>query len=118
MKWVHVLLLGTLILHFMFSYIVCIVVAGAVPVPGVESSGDSDVFVCEVAVDTPAPVSDAVSELPGVSSKRDRTQHGRVPVGVEASVVYNDWEKRTLNFHVHSAFYVFFVLCDFGRGVV
>ena len=76
MKWVHVLLLGTLVLHFLFSYIGCILVAGAVPGPGVESFEDSDVFVCEVAVHTPAPVSDAVSELPGVSSKRGRTQHG------------------------------------------
>ena len=68
------------------------------PGPGTESSEDSDVFVCEVAGDTPAPVSDAVSELPGVSSKRGRTQHGRVAVGVEASVVYNDWENDMLNF--------------------
>ena len=118
MKWVHVLFLGTLVLHVLFSYIVGIVVAGAGPGPGVESSGDSDVFVCEVAVDTPAPVSDAVSELPGVSSKRGRTQHGRVAVGVEASVVYNEWENGTLNFHVHSALYVLFVLCRFARGVV
>ena len=52
------------------------------PGPGIESSEDSDVFVCEVAGDTPASVSDAVSELPGVSSKRGRTKHGRVAVGV------------------------------------
>ena len=98
---------------FPVLHIVCVAVAGAEPGPGVESSGNSDVFVCEVAVDTPALVSDAISELPGVSSKRGRTQHGRVAVGVEASVVYNDWENCTLNFHVHSALYVIFVLCYF-----
>ena len=89
------------------------------PGPGIESSEDSDVFVCEVAGDTPAPVSDAVSEQPGVSSKRGRTQHGQVTVGVEASVVYNDWENGTLNFHFHSSLYALFVLCTFfAHGAV
>ena len=99
MKWVHLLLLGTLVLHFLVSHTsFCITVTGAEPGPGVGSSEDSDVFVCEAAIDTPAPVSNAVSELPGESSKRGRTQHARAAVGVEASVVYNDWEKGTLKF--------------------
>ena len=111
MKWVHVLLAGTLVLHFLLF------------IPWLfyscwSSAEDSDVFVCEVAGDTPAPVSDAVSELPGESSKRGRTQHGRVAVGVEASVVYNDWENGTLNFHFHSALYALFVLCTFAHGAV
>ena len=88
------------------------------PGPGIESSEDNDVFVCERAGDTPAPVSDAVSELPGVSSKRGRTQHGRVAVGVEASVVYNEWENGTLNFHFHSSLYAYFVLYTFAHVVV
>ena len=46
--------------------------------------------VCEDAVDTPAPESGVSSVLPAETSLHSRTQHGRIAVGVEASVVYND----------------------------
>ena len=65
--------------------------------PRVHSSEDSDVFICEDAVGTPAPESDAVSVFPAETSGRTRTQHGRAAVGVEASVVYNDWDTGMLN---------------------
>ena len=71
----------------------CFVVTGLDSGPGVESSGGSDVFVCEAALDTPAKESDVVSTLPAEPSRHNRTQHGRAAVGVEASVVYNDWDK-------------------------
>ena len=65
--------------------------------PRVHSSEDSDVFICEDAVGTPAPESDAVSVFPAETSGHTRTQHGRAAVGVEASVVYNDWDTGMLN---------------------
>ena len=55
-------------------------------------------FVCEDAVDTPAPESGVSSVLPAETSRHSRTQHGRIAVGVEASVVYNDWDNDTLVF--------------------
>ena len=61
--------------------------------PGLESSAASDVFACEHAVDSPAAESEATSLLPDEAGRLSRTQHGRDAVGVEPSVVYNDWEK-------------------------
>ena len=61
--------------------------------PGLESSAASDVFVCDQAVDSPAVESEVTSLLPDDPGRLSRTQHGRDAVGVEPSVVYNDWER-------------------------
>ena len=53
----------------------------------------SDVFVCEEVRDTPAVESEAASVLADEGAHTSRTQHGRDAVGLEPSVVYNDWEK-------------------------
>ena len=71
----------------------CFVVTGLDAGPGIESSGGSDVFVCEAALDTPAQETDVASTLTADLSCHTRTQHGRTALGVEASVVYNDWDK-------------------------
>ena len=71
----------------------CFIVAGLDSEPGLESSGGSDVFVCEAAQDTPAQESDATSTIPAGLPRHTRTQHGRTALGTEASVVYNDWDK-------------------------
>ena len=55
-------------------------------------------FVCEDAVDTPAVESGVSSVLPAEAPRHFRTQHGRNAVGVEASVVYNDWDNGMLVF--------------------
>ena len=60
---------------------------------GLESSAAIDVFVCEQSVDSPAAESEATSLLPDEPGRLSRTQHGRDAVGVEPSVVYNDWER-------------------------
>ena len=62
-------------------------------VPRVVTSSGSDVFVCEEARDTPAVGSDPVSVLADEGVQTSRTQHGRDAVGLEPSVVYNDWGK-------------------------
>ena len=56
-------------------------------------SSGSDVFVCEEARDTPAAEGYAASVLADEGVHTSRTQHGRDAVGLEPSVVYNDWEK-------------------------
>ena len=60
--------------------------------PGFGSSAEGDVFVCEAALETPARESDIVSLLPDESSRHTRTQHGRTAVGLEPSVIHNEWE--------------------------
>ena len=62
-------------------------------VPQNDVSGDSDVFICEEARDTLACESDAVSVLAVEAAHSSRTQHSRDAVGLEPSVVYNDWDK-------------------------
>ena len=62
-------------------------------VPRVVTSSGSDVFVCEEARDTPAVGSDPASVLADEGVQTSRTQHGRDAIGLEPSVVYNDWEK-------------------------
>ena len=83
---------------FCIPYVAFIVVVDTETGPRVHSSEDSDVFVCEDAVDTPAVESGVSSVLPAEASRHSRTQHGRMAVGVEASVVYNDWDNGTLVF--------------------
>ena len=87
------------------SFVAFIVVAELEAWPGVRSSADSDVFVCEEAVGTHGPESDAASRLPAGSSRRSRTQHGRSALGLEASVVYSDYENGMF------AFLLFCTLC-------
>ena len=70
-----------------------VLVTGSGPGPGVGSSTDGDVFVCEGAVETPAQESDIASLLPDELSRHTRTQHGRVAVGLEHSVIHNEWER-------------------------
>ena len=60
--------------------------------PGVGSSTEGDVFVCEAVLETPAQESDIVSLLPDESSRHTRTQYGRTAVGLEPSVIHNEWE--------------------------
>ena len=60
--------------------------------PGIGSSTEGDVFVCEAALETPAQESDIASMLPDESSRHTRTQHGRTAVGLEPSVIHNEWE--------------------------
>ena len=79
-------------------YVAFIVVVDTETGSRVHSSEDSDVFVCEDAVDTPAVESSVSSVLPAEAPRHSRTQHGRNAVGVEASVVYNDWDNGTLVF--------------------
>ena len=93
--------LGTRVLFLYAYFTICFVVPDPTPIAGmrasigphdVDSSG-SDVFVCEEALDTPAVESEVVSILAGEGAQTSRTQHGRDAVGLEPSVVYNDWEK-------------------------
>ena len=79
-------------------YVAFIVVVDTETGPRVHSSEDSDVFVCEDAVHTPAVESGVSSALPAEAPRHYRTQHERTAVGVEASVVYNDWDYGTLVF--------------------
>ena len=74
-------------------YVCCISVADPESEPGLKSSAASDVFVCEQAVDSTAAESAATSLLPDESGRLLRIQHGREAVGVDPSVVYNDWGK-------------------------
>ena len=96
-------------------YVAFIVVVDTETGPRVHSSEDSDVFVCEDAVDTPAVESGVSSVLPAGPPRHSRTQHGRIAVGVEASVVYNDWDYGTLVF-IRFVLYVitlgFVVVCS------
>ena len=69
-------------------------------VPPGAVSGDSDVFICEEAHDTPACDKDAVSVLAVEAAHSSRTQHSRDAVGLEPSVVYNDWDKGMVAFVV------------------
>ena len=62
-------------------------------VPRAVASSGSDVFICEKAIDTPAVESDPASVLAEEGVQTSRTQHGRDAIGLEPSVVYNDWEK-------------------------
>ena len=57
-----------LVLRLMYFYVVALV-AELEPMPGVGSSTDGDVFVCEAAVETPAQESDIASFLPDESSR-------------------------------------------------
>ena len=57
------------------------------------SSGESDVFLCEQSRDTPALESETVSVLPDAEVRHKRTQHGRAAVGLEPSIIHNEWEK-------------------------
>ena len=57
------------------------------------ASSGSDVFVCEEARGTPAAGSDPASVLADEGVQTSLTQRGRDAVGLEPSVVYNDWEK-------------------------
>ena len=66
-------------------YVAFIVVVEPETGPMVPSSEDSDAFVCEEAVCTPAPESGVSSVLPAKTFRHSRTQHGCVAVGVEAS---------------------------------
>ena len=74
-------------------FYVAVLVAKAGPEPGVGSSTDGDVFVWEAAVETPAQGSDIDSLLPDDPSRHTRTQHGRAAVGLEPSVIHNEWER-------------------------
>ena len=62
-------------------------------VPRAIASSSSDVFICEEALDTPAVGSDPASVLAEEGVQTSRKQHGRDAIGLEPSVVYNDWEK-------------------------
>ena len=62
-------------------------------VPRDIASIGSDVFVCEEARGTPSAESDLASVLAHEGAQTSRTQHGRDAVGLQPSVVYNDWEK-------------------------
>ena len=85
--------MGDVLHSVQYTSLLCFVVTGLDSGPGVESSGSSDVFLCEDVVDTPAQESDVESALPVDFPRHARAQHGRAAVGVEASVVYNHWDK-------------------------
>ena len=80
-------------MYFIFAFVVV-----ADPHRGLGDCSDpeSDVFAVEAAVGTPAPESDAMSVLPEGLSRLTRTQHNRPAVGLEPSVVHNEWEKGTV----------------------
>ena len=79
----------------------CFIVPDPTPITGMQASvvpraiasSGSDVFVCEEARDTPAVGSDPAPVLADEGVQTSRTQHGRDAIGLEPSVVYNDWEK-------------------------
>ena len=58
----------------------CFVVTGLDSGPGVESSGGSDVFVCEAALDTPSQESDVVSTLPAEPSHKIEPNMDELPL--------------------------------------
>ena len=91
----HLWLLG---LHSTSVYFIFAFVVVADPYPGLGDCSDpeSDGFAVEAAVGTPAPESDAMSVLPEGLSRQTRTQHNRPAVGLELSVVHNEWEKGTI----------------------
>ena len=91
-------------------------VAELEPRPGVGSSTDGDVFVCEAAVETPAQESDIASLLPDESSRHTRTQHGQAAVGLEPSVIHNEWERGMVPIPWFFLLFVFYLL--FGFSIV
>ena len=80
---------GLLLLRYLY---VVVLVAELGHGPGIGSSTDGDVFVCEAALETPAQESDIASLLPDEASWHTRTQHGRAAVGLDPSVIHNEWE--------------------------
>ena len=94
-----------LVLLLRYFYVAGLV-AEVGPWSGVGSSTDGAVFVCEAAMETPAQESDIASFLPDDSSRHTRTQHGRAAVGVEPSVIHNEWERGMFPCSC------FFLLCD------
>ena len=84
--------------RFEIIYICLIVVADFYPGLGVCSDAESVLFVCDVAVDTPAQDSDATSVLHEASFCHSRTQQCSSVVRLVPSVVQNEWEQDMLLF--------------------
>ena len=104
--------------YSIYDFLLC-VVPGLEPSTGVQASvvprgavsGDSDVFISEEAHDTPAWESDAVSVLVVEAAHSSRTQHGRDAVGLEPSVVYNDWDRGIVAFVTVFIIIAFLYVC-------
>ena len=82
--------------------------------PGIGSYTEGDVFVCEAALETPAQESDIASVLPDESSRHTRTQHGRTAVGLEPSVIHNEWESGMFPY-LFSCFCLIYPLYDLSN---
>ena len=78
-------------LHVLSNCCVVVVDPGSRAV--LASSEESDVFVCEQSRETPALVSETASVLPDAEMRHERTQHSGVAVGLEPSIIRNEWEK-------------------------
>ena len=104
---------GVLCLRFntpssMYFIFCCSVVADLEPGPGIHSSVESDVFICEQVVNTSVQDSDASFALYVDSARSFRTQHGRATVGLEPSVPHNAWGRSIVShFQYFACFFVY-----------